>query len=427
MTRRAAALLGLAFATPASTLHAEAEQLTTLAAYPATVRLETASDLQRVIVIGTDGAGIAHDLALEAAATVRDERIVTIDDWVLTPVSDGTTTLTITHGDRVVDVEVTVTGALDTRPISFRLDVMPVFMASGCNSGACHGSARGQDGFRLSLFGFDPAGDWYRIAQQMPGRRIDTAFATSSLLLEKSIGAVPHTGGKRFERDDPRYAVLQRWIEAGGPLDGADAAQVTGITLSPPEAVLAAAGATLPLVVQATYSDGTDRDVTDLAVFRSNNEPAASVTSGAVRTSDPGEAFVTASFDTHTVGSPLIILADAAPFELVDPAGEPAPGTIDDLVNRKLRNVRINPAPLCSDETFVRRAFLDITGLAPTPAERAAFLADDAGDKRAALVDELIGRRSFVDQWVMQWAELLQIRSNRTISPKAALRYFEWV
>ena len=121
------------------------------------------------------------------------------------------------------------------RPISFQLDVMPVFMRAGCNTGSCHGAARGKDGFRLSLFGFDPQGDYYRLTREIGVRRINLASPKDSLLIEKTIGAVPHTGGKRFDAESEYHATLMQWLEAGAPNDAAPTPAVLGVDLYPPQ------------------------------------------------------------------------------------------------------------------------------------------------------------------------------------------------
>ena len=207
-----------------------------------------------------------------------------------------------------------VAQAARPRPVSFRLDVIPVFTGAGCNTGGCHGSARGQDGFRLSLFGFDPDGDWHRLTRQIAGRRIDLAFPDASLMLQKATGRVPHTGGRRFEVGSRMYETLHRWVDSGVPNDAADVAP-------PPAVVLGGSGQMMPMVVIATYSDGTTRDVTDLAVYRTNNDVAVKVgPDGTLTSHEPGEAFITASYDTFTVGSPYIVLEDDATFVYHDPA-----------------------------------------------------------------------------------------------------------
>ncbi|MBC7335952.1 MAG: DUF1549 domain-containing protein, partial [Clostridia bacterium] len=295
------------------------------------------------------------------------------------------------------------------RPLSFRLDVMPVFMRAGCNTGTCHGAARGKDGFRLSLFGFDPEGDYERLIHEVPFRRVNLAVPEDSLILQKAIGAVPHTGGKRFEKDSELYRTLYRWLELGAPRDSGDVPSVEKVEVFPPQTVLQGENATQRLVVRAHYSDGTDRDVTHLAVFLSNNDYAAPVDeNGLVKAAHRGEAFILARFDTKVVGSQVLVLPPDAPMVATD---EPA-NYIDELVNEKLRKLRIQPSGLCSDAEFLRRVTLDIIGQLPTEEDYARFLADTQPDKRARLVDELLQRKEFAELWAMKWAEVLMVRSN---------------
>jgi len=413
----------LALSTPAYASHA---------VYPAAVRLEGARDAQRFVVLGERPDGVHGDLTSEAAFGVFDPAVARFEDGRLVPVADGTTRAAVTIDGVVLDVPVEVIGAGQDPALSFRLDVEPVLTATGCNTGSCHGSARGKDGFHLSLFGYDPAGDHHSLTRQLPGRRLDLAFPATSLMLEKATAAVPHSGGRRIDPGSEPYRTLLRWIDEGAPDDPADVSTVTGIELSPPGLVLEGSDADARLVVRAMYSDGTDRDVTDLAVFRTSNAATGALPGqGLVRSGQPGEAFLTASFAAHTVGVPLTVLAEGAPTRYADPAEGFHPANwIDQRVAEKLRTLRAVPAPLCDDATFLRRVYLDVVGLLPEPEALAQFLADPrpSHEKRAAVVDELLARREFNDLLVMQWAELLKIRSdNNEVSEKAALLYFEWV
>src|SRR5579862_6510808 len=160
---------------------------------------------------------------------------------------------------------------------SFRLDVMPVFFRAGCNSGGCHGAAIGKDGFHLGLFGYDPAGDYWRITQQIVGRRIDLAVPEQSLLLLKATGSVPHSGGRRFKKDSEYYQTLLRWIQAGAPDDAESVPSVTGISLVPDKFVFTGKIKTKPLQVIAKYSDGTSRVVNNLALYITNNKSTADI------------------------------------------------------------------------------------------------------------------------------------------------------
>ena len=313
-------------------------------------------------------------------------------------------------------------------PLSFRLDVMPVFMRAGCNTGSCHGAARGKDGFRISLFGFDPEGDHYRLTREMIGRRVNLAVPSDSTLLEKSIGAVPHTGGKRFEANSELYQTIHGWIEAGAPNDDVSKLpKVVGVDLYPKPGVLDGKGATQQLTARARYSDGTDRDVTSLAVFLTNNDVSAPVTpDGLVTAGQRGEAFVMARFETHTVGSQFIVLPKGLEFTYPD---EPEGNYVDKLVAAKLKKLRIAPSGICDDETFLRRASIDIVGLPPTVEEYNRFMASTDPNKRAKWVDELLERKEFSEIWVSKWAELLQVRTDPTknVSQKAMFLYYNWL
>lgn len=307
----------------------------------------------------------------------------------------------------------------------FRLDVMPVFLKAGCNTGGCHGAASGKDGFHLSLFGYDPEGDYFRLTREMSARRINLAMPRESLLLQKATGTVPHTGGKRFAVDGELYNTLLRWLEAGAPNDPPTVATPVALDISPKDILLEGAGATQKLTVRCRYSNGTERDVTRLAVYLTNNESTAKVAEdGVITAGDRGEAFVMARFATFTEGAQVIAVPRALAFTF---PGVPEANYIDTLINAKLRKLRIAPSGLCGDEEFLRRASLDITGLLPTPDEHDRFLADADEHKRERKVDELLARKEFAQIWVMKWAELLQIRSGQNVSYKSALVYFDWL
>ncbi|MGH7135596.1 MAG: DUF1549 domain-containing protein, partial [Pirellulales bacterium] len=320
---------------------------------------------------------------------------------------------------------VTVKQAASDRPISFQLDVMPVFMRAGCNTGSCHGAARGKDGFRLSLFGFDPAGDHFRLTRELGYRRINLALPAESLLMEKIDGTVPHTGGQRFDKESEYYQTLTRWLEAGAPYDAGEVPKVLDVELYPKQVVLEGAGATQQMIARAKYADGTDRDVTNLALFLTNNDNSAAITpDGLVTAANRGEAFVMARFATHTVGSQVLALPKDLQYT---PPNDPPVNYVDELVNAKLQKLRILPSELCSDEVFLRRVTIDITGLLPTEQEDAEFLADQDPAKRAKRIDRLLERKEFSEIWAMKWAELLTIRSTNQVSTKSAYLYANWL
>jgi len=427
MTQRSwMACLAAAMLPLSSVAMAQSPAATSVSVAPGDVHLSAARDRQSLIVQAVLPNGLTMDVTDQVALVIENEGLVRRDGMTLYPVADGTTKVTVTFDGKSVEVPVTVQNSQVDPPISFRQDVMPVWMKTSCNNGSCHGAARGKDGFRLSLFGFDPEGDHYRLTREIPGRRINLALPAESLLMEKCSGAVPHTGGKRFEVGGEHYNTVLRWLEAGAPNDSGPVPTVVGVELFPASAVMDGEGTTQRLTVRAKYSDGTDRDVTNLAYFSSNNENSAEIAqTGLVTAHARGEAFIMARFDTHTVGSQFIVLPKGLQYE--DPK-TPEFNYIDTLVHAKLRKLRIIPSELCSDEEFLRRVFLDITGTMPSLEDHDQFLADADPLKREQLVDQLLQRKEFVDIWVMKWAELLQVRTiaNR-VEKKPMLAYYNWL
>ena len=399
--------------------------LSELRVAPPGISLTTNRDLQSIVVQAVYADGVTRDVTDQASWTLADESLVTRENNVFRPAADGETQLTVGFEGQSVAIPVKVEKAAEARPISFKLDVMPVFMKAGCNTGSCHGAARGKDGFRLSLFGFDADGDHFRITRELPGRRIDLAVPEASLLVEKAVGAVPHTGGKRFALDSEECGLLVEWISNNVPQDPADVPSCTSLDIYPKQAVLDGEGETQRVTVRAGYSDGTVRDVTKLALFLTSNENSAAISEeGVVTAGARGEAFVMARFATHTVGSQYIVLPKGLqyqrrPFEPVN--------YIDELIADKLNKLRIHPSGQCSDEEFLRRVNIDLVGLLPTVEEYTAFIESDDPDKRTAKIDELIARKEFTELWVSKWAEWLMMRSSNRVSYKSIVLYYQWL
>ncbi len=406
-------------------VRADSATLALLDVYPPDINLTTTRDKQSFIVQATQTDGLTRDVTTEAKVTIANSALVKLEKNVLSPVADGATDMKVEFGGKSVTVKVSVKDAKVEPPISFKLDVMPVFMRWGCNSGACHGAARGKDGFRLSLFGYDPDGDHFRLTREINGRRINLASPQESLLIEKGSGKVPHTGGQRFKEGDQYYESIMRWLDAGAPLDQPTVATAVALEIYPKEGVLDGKGTTQQITVRAKYSDGTDRDVTSLALFLSSNDNSAKVSAdGLVTANERGEAFVMARFATFTVGSPFIVLPKGLKFDFPKVAEK---NYIDALVDTKLKKLRIAPSGICSDEVFLRRAYLDICGILPNVEDYNRFMSNPSPAKREQLVDELLGRKEFVELWVLKWAELLQIRSSQQVSYKSMLLYYTWL
>lgn len=393
--------------------------------YPDDVSLTTKRDFQSIVVQAVYPDRTTLDVTSLATITCAHPEVASLDGRFVRPASDGETSLSVTFEGHQQEIPVRVERAGEGRPASFRLDVMPIFMKAGCNTGSCHGSARGQDRFRLSLFGFDPDGDYYRVTREQVGRRINLAIPAESMLVQKPAGTVPHTGGERFKPDSEFCGMLVEWLENGAPRDSEDVAKPIGVTLMPSELVLTVDGTAHQLTARAQYSDGSDRDVTSLAVFLSNNEICAEVSpEGLITPKRRGEAFILARFNEFSVVTQVIVVPDDPSF--VFPETNPV-NYIDELVQEKWKKLKITPSDLCSDEQFLRRVFIDLVGLLPDRETYDAFLADTSETKRADLVDKLLTRKEFVELWVMYWSEQLQMRSGNDFDYKPMLLYYNWL
>lgn len=408
-----------------TTAVSSAAELVEINVYPENIDLSNSRDRQRLIVQARFADGLTEDVTEQATLTSANAEVLRKDGYTFFPAADGETTVNVEYQGKAVQIPAKVQNAGVTPPISYTLDVMPVFLKANCNTGSCHGAARGKDGFRLSLYGFDVNGDYNRITRDFSSRRINLAFPEDSLLLTKGAGVVPHTGGTRFRKGDELYETVHEWLRDGAVIDQGEIPIVTKVDIYPKGAVLNGEGAQQKITVRAYYSDGTDRDVTHLAYFSSNNDNSAIIEQdGVVTAQNRGEAFIMARFDTHTVGTHFIVLPKNLEFAWNE---LPENNYIDTHMHNKFKNLRIIPSELCTDEEFIRRVTLDVTGRLPTVDEYNAFLADVDPKKRDKLVDELLTRKEFVEIWVMKWAELLTIRTTNQISYKSMLLYYTWL
>jgi hypothetical protein len=397
-----------------------------LKCYPPVIQLNSAKSRQQFVAQVTGADGVTRDVTARAKCSLLNPGLARLHGDTLAPLADGRTELQVAFGDRTVAIPVTITNFAQRPPTSFRRDVLPVFTKAGCNAGACHGTSRGKDGFHLSLYGFDPDGDYFRLTREQIGRRINLAIPESSLIIQKGLGTVQHTGGVRFSTNSDLCQTLIAWLAAGATNDPANLPKLTGIEIFPKSAVLEGSNVLQRFIVQASYSDGTLADVTPLAVFISNNDVTARVAEdGTVTAGQRGEAFIQARFGEFNVGAQVIVIPKNLPYRWPE---TPAYNYVDEAVYSKLKKLRLIPSEVCDDTTFVRRAFLDITGTLPSPQEVSKFIENKESKRRELLVEQLLNRNEFADLWVMKWAELLQIRSrDNMVYPKATLLYFEWL
>lgn len=396
--------------------------------FPAEISLSRGDDFQSVIAMMTRDDGVTVDVTDRVKWKIDNANIAELVDGVVHPIADGRTKLVGQYLGKRVSATVEVRDSDKLPPVSFTADVMPVLTRAGCNTGSCHGAASGKDGFRLSLFGYDPEGDYNRITREIGVRRINLAVPEESLFLQKAIGAVPHTGGKLFSPDDELYKTLHRWLVQGAVMDTAETMppEPVSLELVPHQAVIQGSGQQQRFVAVAKLDDGSTRDVTKLAAYTSSNSGSAAIDPvGNVTAASRGEAFVTARFGVHTVGSQILTLPDDLQYDAIGP--DPDAGEIDRLVNEKLRLLRIRPSERSDDVTFLRRVTIDICGLLPTQQEYESFASDPAPDKRARRIDELLQREEFSEIWAMKFAQLLMIKSSNQVSYKAAFLYADWL
>ncbi len=345
---------------------------------PPVLSLARADGRQQLLVTGRYADGAERDLTRTARYQLVAPLAAVNAQGVATPLHSGTTRLVVTLGARRAEVPVRISGVGAPPPARLVTDVIPVLTKNGCNQGACHGAAAGKGGFRLSLRGFDPELDYEQIVKEKGGARIRPAAPETSLLLDKALARVPHGGGPRFKQDSPEYRTLLRWLQAGTP--GPDAVfGLAGVVVEPREQVLERPGATQQLRVEARYADGSAEDVTHLARFSSNDDAVATVddTTGLTKAERPGASAIMVTYGGFVQTARLIVpFQERAP---VDYARLPRANFVDDLVYRRLAQLRLEPSPAATDDEFLRRVYLDVIGTLPTPEETRAFLTEAGG------------------------------------------------
>ncbi len=395
--------------------------------FPPEIHIGPKTDRQRVIVSFTDDDGFTHDMTSAAQASIADSGIADWRDGALHAVKSGTTKLTVQHAGLTATAAVEVQAQAASK-VSFQNEVVPVLMRNDCSTGGCHGASRGKEGFRLSLFGYDPGADHFGLTREFLNRRINLAVPEESLLLLKGSNTLPHSGGKKLLPDDPNYDLLLRWIREGADADEPAAPVISAVSVHPAELTLDAKGQTHAITALATMSDGTQRDVTHLSVLESSDKSVASVTAdGKITSHQRGEVFISVRLPAFITGVRVDVVPLLATAFTAAPQGH---NYIDEHVYARLQKLRITPAGLADDRTFIRRVFIDTIGLLPTPEEVSAFLADTHPDKRARLIDALLEREEFTDLWTMKWMERLQARSVVSASAslqKATINFNTWM
>jgi hypothetical protein len=399
----------------------------TVTVAPAELTLSHPRFGHRLLVTGTDSAGRAIDLTSEARWSARDHTVAGVRNGRIVPRGNGQTVVSALVAGKRLEVPVRVNGFQADPGVSLRLEVEPVLTKAGCNGGGCHGAQSGKGGFKLSLFGDDPNADHRAMVRDVLGRRVNVIEPAASLLLRKPSSQVSHRGGNRLPRGLRGYDVVRHWIEDACPNeDERKELRVVSLEVLPRERIFTRPNCRQTLLVIATLTDGSKRDVTPDARFDSNTPTNVAVDrDGLATTLDRGEGVVMARYLGHAAVARLLVVPADAPFTWPN---APVYNFIDELVNAKLKKMRYVPSPLCSDEEFVRRACLDATGTLPKPEEVEAFLADPTPSrkKRSRYVDDLFNRPEYAIYWTLQWDDWLHNHGRYgTIKPMFTLH--NWV
>ena len=378
------------------------------AVYQPSVTLFGVGAGQTVVVDGT-----------ECALTVADTGIAELADGRVVAKAKGSTWLTAKCASGLTTVPVTVRASGAALKKSFVNDVAPIFTMGGCSGANCHGSIRGQRGFKLSLFGYEPALDFEAIS-----KRIDTASPEKSLVLRKATAAVGHGGGFRFAADSLEYRTIVEWIREGAPYDAGEAPRMTELLVYPQEQILVGKDATQQLVAVAYYSDGSVRDVTPLVQYSSNNPDVVQVgKNGQARALQTGETAVMVRTMGKAVAARILVAASRADTGYVR---VPRNNFIDEHVFAKLQKLNIRPSELAGDSEFLRRVYLDVAGKLPTEEEARAFFASKEANKRTAVVDHLLAQPEYAEVWALKMAELTRA-GTREAGPKGGRIVYEWL
>lgn len=380
---------------------------------------------QQLVVTGKYATGQLRDLTSKVSYEIAPEGIVAVSaSGYVIPQADGSATITARSAEGPAGtLQVTVAHFGNDPQVNFPNQIVPIFTKLGCNSGGCHGKASGQNGFKLSLLGFEPAEDFEHLVKEGRGRRLFPASPDKSLLLLKPIGTVPHGGGTRMEVDTHAYRLMRRWILQGMPYGKDTDPTVARIEVLPAERTMPQGGEQ-QLHVIAHYTDGSTEDVTSTVKFEPNNPEMAEVSvTGLAKTLDlAGDVAIMARYqgqvDVFRASVPLGVPVNTTP---------PPKGFVDDLVFAKLKTLGVPPSEVCDDATFIRRTAVDIAGRLPTPAETEQFLTDQSPDKRAAWIDSLLASTDYADFFANKWSSILRNKRKDATYARGTRIFHDWI
>jgi Protein of unknown function (DUF1553)/Protein of unknown function (DUF1549) len=392
---------------------------------PDRIELKTPFEYRQLLVTGVLENGDRVDLTRQTRLEAPAGLVKVSDIGQVRPGGDGSGAIKFSAAGQSGTIPVTVSGQKAKYEVSFVKDVMPVISRLGCNAGTCHGSAQGKNGFQLSLRGYDPIFDHRALVDDIGGRRFNRAAPDRSLMLLKPVGVVPHVGGVLTQPGEPYYELLRNWIAEGVNLD-LQTPRVVKLEVYPASTVIPLIGMKQQVTVTATYADGSNRDVSAEAFLQSSNTEVATIDrQGVITAVRRGETAVLARYEGSYAAATVIIMGDRSGFAWQE---TPAFNWIDTLVYDKLKSVKIQPSDVCTDADFIRRIYLDMTGVPPEPDVVKAFLADPrpSRERREALVDKLVGSPEFIEYWTNRWADLLQV-NRKFLGVEGAGAFRNWV
>ncbi|HWB95410.1 MAG TPA: DUF1549 domain-containing protein, partial [Bryobacteraceae bacterium] len=378
---------------------------------------------QQLVVVLRYSDGTEEDVTSKTRFSSARPSVAEVDTaGIVTAKGNGGAEIRASYAGRQAVTTALVQRAENPTPPSFSGDILPVLTKAGCNGGSCHGALNGQNGFKLSLFGYDPSADYEMIVHKHDGRRLNLADAEKSLLLRKPTFDVPHGGGKRLKKGSTDYSALLDWIRSGAKLVPANERRVVSLRVAPDNTVLFGKGSARQLLVTARYSDGTERDVTRIVAFQSNDDSIAKVSPEGLVTADRGgETAITVRAPGVASAAKVGVVTEsrAVPAIVSD-------NFIDRFVFEKLQKLEIPPSEPADDATFLRRASLDIIGVIPRSEEARRFLASRDPDKRAKLVEELLHRPEYADFWALYWGDHLN-NTKQLLYNKGPYTFTRWL
>ncbi len=391
---------------------------------PGEITLADGLDARKVLVWGEGGDQRKFDLTSTATLKADSEKVEVDTDGYIKPKQEGETTVTVTAAGQQAILRVKVTSA-KMPAIHFVRNVEPILSKVGCNAGTCHGSAKGKNGFKLSLRGYDPEFDYQALINDVSGRRFNRVEVDQSLMLLKPTAEVPHEGRQPIKPGSRYHQILRQWIAEGAQFEDPAQNRPKSLTVAPDQIEMDLPGRTQQMLVLAKYADGSSRDVTREVVFSINNLDVAAIKDGVVTALRRGEAAVLMRYEGLYATKEVTVMGDRSGWAWED---IPEYNFIDQHINAKLQRMKILPSTVCTDAEFIRRVSFDLTGVPPSEERVRAFLADasESQAKRVKLIDELVGSPAYGRYWANKWADLLQC-SSATLGQKGVWVFYNWI